>query len=796
MSDNRKRLSGAQYRKRKREKEELVKKASGSLETFLISTTSQEAPSSSQARDVNVTETEFIVVSSGEKKEDSSNTKTTMEAGVLLKEQSPEEVSFENENLHVHEDPNYWPGVLLDKIKLTLIELGPTQLTEADITFPLNKYNRGFSSIYYKKKLCNGEIIPRVWLVYSKSKDCVYCFPCKIFKTFSSGLVEGYNDWRHLSQVIERHEKSKGHICNTKSWIDLKQSISSKTTTDSLNEKLINMEKDRWVSVLKIIIYVVKFLAGQNLSFRGENNKIYEQQNGNFLKLIETIANFNDTISDHINRIRKTPSNMPHYLGVHIQNELISLLGEKIRHEIISMLKASKYFSIILDSTPDVSHKDQLTVVVRFVLLNNKSKQIEIREHFLGFISISDSTGQGLTNVLLDFLETHNICLGDLRGQGYDNGANMKGRNNGLQKKILELNPRAFYVPCAAHSLNLVVNDAAKASLEITNFFAIVQELYVFFSASTKRWQVLKDEIPTLSLKPFSSTRWESRIDALKVLRYNLAKIYDALFALYSDNCRDPESRNMANLLLLKIKSFKFICSIITWNIVLTKINIASKVMQESDSTLPNIVLILEQTKTYLSNIRSNEGFNDISEEAKKIADDIDCDPSFPPINIVRPRTKKRLFDYECEDEAPKDPADQFKINFYFVILDTALSKLEERFEQIKQHDTLFNFLNNLYNFLQMDKSIRFAKCKALENSLCDPCKNQKDILAQDLYDEIDNVAPYISSEMNALNVINYLFTNNLIYLFPNLVISIRIFLTLPVTVASGEAAGWPSGQG
>ena len=37
-----------------------------------------------------------------------------------------------------------------------------------------------------------------------------------------------------------------------------------------------------------------------------------------------------------------------------------------------------------------------------------------------------------------------------------------------------------------------------------------------------------------------------------------------------------------------------------------------------------------------------------------------------------------------------------------------------------------------------MDKSIRFAKCKALENSLCDPCKNQKDILAQDLYDEID----------------------------------------------------------
>ena len=79
-----------------------------------------------------------------------------------------------------------------------------------------------------------------------------------MFKTVSSGLVERYNDWRHLSQVIERHENFKGRICNTKFLIYLKQSISSKMTTDSLN-----MEKDKWVSVLKIIIYVVKFVSGK-----------------------------------------------------------------------------------------------------------------------------------------------------------------------------------------------------------------------------------------------------------------------------------------------------------------------------------------------------------------------------------------------------------------------------------------------------------------------------------------------------------------------------------------------------
>ena len=65
-------------------------------------------------------------------------------------------------------------------------------------------------------------------------------------------------------------------------------------------------------------------------------------------------------------------------------------------------------------------------------------------------------------------------------------------------------------------------------------------------------------------------------------------------------------------LLVFRCYLVKFICSIITWNNVLTKINIASKVMQESDSTLPNIVLIVKQMKTYLPNIRTNKGFKNI----------------------------------------------------------------------------------------------------------------------------------------------------------------------------------------
>jgi len=37
-----------------------------------------------------------------------------------------------------------------------------------------------------------------------------------------------------------------------------------------------------------------------------------------------------------------------------------------------------------------------------------------------------------MTNVLLESLKKFGILLDDMRGQGYDNGANMRGQQNGV----------------------------------------------------------------------------------------------------------------------------------------------------------------------------------------------------------------------------------------------------------------------------------------------------------------------------------------------------------------------------
>ena len=83
----------------------------------------------------------------------------------------------------------------------------------------------------------------------------------------------------------------------------------------------------------------------------------------------------------------------------------------------------------------------------------------------------------------------------------------MRGKHKGVQKRLLEVNPRAFYTPCGCHSLNLAICDMANCIPKADYFFGVVQRIYSFFSSSTKRWQVFRDHVEGLTLKPLSETR-------------------------------------------------------------------------------------------------------------------------------------------------------------------------------------------------------------------------------------------------------------------------------------------------
>ena len=99
-------------------------------------------------------------------------------------------------------------------------------------------------------------------------------------------------------------------------------------------------------------------------------------------------------------------------------------------------------------------------------------------ERFLTFLEQENHSGEHMANMVFKYLSSEcDIDFAKCRGQSYDNAANMPGKYNGLQQKILERNKYAVYIPCAGHSLNLIGRAAVDCCLDADNFFAIVQLL-------------------------------------------------------------------------------------------------------------------------------------------------------------------------------------------------------------------------------------------------------------------------------------------------------------------------------
>lgn len=199
---------------------------------------------------------------------------------------------------------------------------------------------------------------------------------------------------------------------------------------------------------------------------------------------------------------------------------------------LVDEVKVAKYFSIIVDSTPDVSHVDQLTFVLRYVLPNGSPV-----ERFLSFIPMHGHGAAEMLQIVMTKLNLHGINIKDCRGQSYDNASNMSGIYSGLQARIKELNPLAEYIPCAGHSLNLVGVSAAESCGTAVDFFGFVQQIYNFFSSSTHRWAILTAKLGSGSKsfkvpKSLSQTRWSARADACTALEkgYSNFKVNKILY--------------------------------------------------------------------------------------------------------------------------------------------------------------------------------------------------------------------------------------------------------------------------
>ncbi|XP_064096853.1 zinc finger MYM-type protein 1-like [Macrobrachium nipponense] len=216
-------------------------------------------------------------------------------------------------------------------------------------------------------------------------------------------------------------------------WKDLQLNLQSGKTIDQAERTLLEAEKRCWRDVLTRLISIIQSLAGRNLAFRGSSKTLHQQNNGNFLKEVELLAKFDPVMKHHTECVESGQFSHSSYLGNIIQNELIASISGKIMDTVVTEIKQSKFYSVNLDCTPDASCQEQMSVIIRTVKMD---KAPEIKEHFMGVLVASETTGLGLLSLILKELMELNIPFDDCRGQSYDNGANMKGRNKGVQPRL------------------------------------------------------------------------------------------------------------------------------------------------------------------------------------------------------------------------------------------------------------------------------------------------------------------------------------------------------------------------
>lgn len=677
-------------------------------------------------------------------------------------------------------DKGNFPEALTTEQKRKVIGFGPYQPKGP---FPKDvvgrNKNRGFHEKYYYKY--SGHIkIKRQWLCYSLKRNICYCQPCWLFDTSKGDLsfIRGTSDWAHLARNISKHEESNQHAISCEVYYRWK----SDSTIDILSREEINDAINYWRKVLRRIVDVTLTLAINNLPFRAHRITDFqdvETSQGNFIEIIKLLSRYDDVLAD----LLKRPKGTTNYLSPEIQNELINLIAHEINIIIKSEIDEAAFVTIIADTTQDISKIDQLSIVIRYVVIrkddNDRPVELQIKEAFCGFTKVTDQTSQGLETIVLEAIE----CFADitkLRGQGYDGAAHMSGVYSGLQARIRQRNPFARFVHCCTHNLNLVINDSVTNVQEVRQFYEQLEGIYVFFS-SPRRWAMLNATKQTnlaKTLKRICPTRWSSRIQALDALRSRYFDVIKILTYL-SLNGKNYDEQREAKGLINYFEKFSTIILIIIESKVLEPINTVSKMLQGSHEDIEKSVLVLSSLLNQFQDLRNNWML--VKNDAIELSAQWNIEPSFPKKRLHR---VKKFFDELQVDERIENNEDCFKVEVFYRVMDLVINQLTTRFNSLQHLCTLFKCLSPSYLVESSDKHIMEGSellQSAYPSDISSSFGPQLIRFKMCFYNELKEITSI--REVAELILIHTAASSS----FSDIISACLIFLTLPLTTATAE---------
>lgn len=215
-----------------------------------------------------------------------------------------------------------------------------------------------------------------------------------------------------------------------------------------------------------------------------------------------------------------------------------------------------------------------------------------------------------------------------------------------------------------------------------------------------------------------------------------------------------------------------FLCTM--WNQILQRFHGTSVALQAVDLDLCNAVDLVRSLRDYVTGLRDE--FDIFEAQARAMSPTVSATYKQ---DTQRQRKRKTQVGESATHEAHLSGKEKFSSGVFLVVMDRLLAELDRRFKSYNDLNVSFGFLNNISTLSAEHLREKAADLQRryhtdLENEFCEEIFQFKDFICHD-------------EPSSARELLMSMRKRKLQAIFPNVDVALRLYLTLPVTNASGE---------
>ena len=514
------------------------------------------------------------------------------------------------------------------------------------------------------------------WASYCLTKGTIACFYCRKASnmgllTFSYHKMEkafcdgDFCNWKKCLEKLHKHGCSH---CHSESVEKVESLKNPQLNVGALLDQEYKLDQEMHRAMLLRQLSSLQYLTRQGLAIRGDH-----EIGSNLIQLLKTR-------SEDVPNLKKWIENSQ-YTSPVIVNELIEMMGNDVLRSILGGVRRnSGLFGLIADESRDISNKEQLTCILRWVSV----PELITHEDFVGLYHVKETDAETITDCLKDILLRCNLLLDDCRWQAYDGAATMSGHLSGVAARIKAENPAAHRIHCANHRLDLALKGCAKESEIVSETLTFVQDLAVFIRNSPKRMAVYEDIAKDVnsdgsveSLHLLCPTRWTVRTKSVSAILNNYSAIHATLLSIANDSSI-REVSDKANGMAGKMEKFKtYLGQRFSLNLFSVCEQLA-KTLQTKGITAQTAMVGVTALKGNLQQQREDFSLFYQQTVAKATEYDFVEEPKLP-----RRRQVPRRLQHGEAPQHQHESTEAFYRASYYEAIDACIAELNRRFDEV-----------------------------------------------------------------------------------------------------------------